>query len=169
MASTLTPAPLNVTIREQITMNGTDYGGITRYTVNNISEISRRLVTTNGTSSTEIIRFQPSASAGQFINTDVRYLRITNLDDANYATLRFRGSGSTDYAFRLDATSSHVLMTSNPSGSVAGPSGSAPSGSAMAGVTSYADISGLVLQDLRAIRAVADTAAINLELFVASE
>ena len=169
MASTITPATLNVTIREQITMNGTDYGSVTRYSVDNISEISRRLITTNGTGSTELIRFQPSASAGQFINTDVRYVRITNLDDTNYATLRFRGSASTDYAFRLDPTSSHVLMTSNPSGSVAGPSGSAPSGSAMAGVTSYADISGLVLTNLRNISAVADTSAINLELFVASE
>ena len=157
MASTLTPAPLNVTIREQITMNGTDYGGITRYTVNNISEISRRLVTTNGTSSTEIIRFQPSASAGQFINTDVRYLRITNLDDTNFATLRFQGSASTDYSFRLDPTGSHLLMTTQDSGS------------SNAGVTSYADIGGIVLTNLRTIKVIADTAAVDLELFVASE
>ena len=157
MASTITPATLNVTIREQITMNGTDYGGITRFAADNITEISRRIVTTNGTSSTEIIRFQPSASAGQYINTDVRYLRITNLDDTNYATLRFRGSGSTDYAFRLDATGSHIITTTQPSGS------------ALAGVTSYADISGLVLTNLRNISAVADTAAVNLELIVASE
>jgi len=169
MASTLTPAPLNVTIREQITMNGTDYGGITRYTANNISEISRRLITTNGTSSTELIRFQPSSSAGQYINTDVRYVRITNLDNANFATLRFRGSASTDYAFRLDPTSSHVLMTSQVSGAVANPSGSAPAGSSIAGVTSYADINGLVLTNLRNISAIADTAAVDLELFVASE
>ena len=146
MASTLTPAPLNVTIREQITMNGTDYGGITRYTVNNISEISRRLVTTNGTSSTEVIRFQPSASAGQFINTDVRYLRITNLDDTNFATLRFQGSASTDYSFRLDPTGSFLLMTTQDSGST------------NAGVT-----------NLRTIKVVASGSAVDLELFVASE
>ena len=133
MASTLTPAPLNVTIREQITMNGTDYGSVTRYSVSSISEISRRIVTTNGTGSTTIIRFQPSASAGQFINTDVRYLRITNLDNANYATLRFRGASATDYSFRLDPTGSHLLMTTQASGS------------SNAGVTSYADISGIVL------------------------
>ena len=157
MASTLTPAPLNVTIREQITMNGTDYGGITRYTVNNISEISRRLVTTNGTSSTEIIRFQPSASAGQFINTDVRYLRITNLDDTNFATLRFQGSASTDYSFRLDPTGSFLLMTTQDSGST------------NAGVTKYADISGITLTNLRTIKVVASGSAVDLELFVASE
>ena len=157
MASTLTPAALNVTIREQITMNGTDYGGITRYSVSNISEISRRIITTNGTASTEIIRFQPSASAGQFINTDVRYLRITNLDDTNFATLRFQGSASTDYSFRLDPTGSHLLMTTQDSGS------------SNAGVTSYADISGIVLTNLRTIKVIADTAAVDLELFVASE
>ena len=157
MASTLTPAPLNVTIREQITMNGTDYGSVTRYSVSNISEISRRIVTTNGTGSTQIIRFQPSASAGQYINTDVRYVRITNLDDTNYATLRFQGSGSTDYAFRLDPTGSHLLMTTQNSGSDD------------AGVTNYADISGVTLTDLRTITAYANSASVDLELFVASE
>ena len=156
MASTITPATLNVTIREQITMNGTDYGGITRFAADNITEISRRIVTTNGTGSTTIIRFQPSASAGQFINTDVRYLRITNLDDSNYATLRFRGTSATDYSFRLDPTGSHLLMTTQASGS------------SNAGVTSYADIAGVTLTDLRSIAATANSASVNLELFVAS-
>ena len=156
MASTITAAPLTVAIREQITMNGNDYGSVTRYTVNNISEISRRIVTTNGTGSTVIIRFQPSASAGQFINTDVRYVRVTNLDDTNYATLRFVGTGSTDYSFRLDPTGSHLLMTSQASGST------------NAGVTRYADISGVTLTNLRSIAATANSASVDLELFVAS-
>jgi len=137
-------------------MNGTDYGATTRYTVNNISEISRRIITTNGTSSTTIIRFQPSASAGQFINEDVRYVRITNLDDSNYATLRFSGSAATDYAFRLDPTGSHLLMTTQASGS------------SNAGVTRYADISGVTLTNLRTIAATANSASVDLELFVAS-
>ena len=156
MASTITPATLTVSIREQITMNGTDYGGITRYISNNISEISRRLVTTNGTGSTEIIRFQPSASAGQYINTDVRYLRVTNLDNSNFTTLRFKGLGGTDYACRLDPTSSYVVMTTQPSGS------------SNAGVTGYGDINGITLTSLKNITAFADTSAVDLELFVAS-
>jgi|TARA_R110000824_G_scaffold36832_1_gene113906 hypothetical protein len=156
MASTITPASLNVTIREQITMNGTDYGSLTRYAAHNITEVSRRIIATNGTGSTTIIRFQPSASAGQFINTDVRYVRITNLDNANYATLRFRGAAATDYAFRLDPTGSHLLMSTQASGS------------SNSGVTSYADISGITLTDLRTISATANSASVNLELFVAS-
>ena len=43
------------------------------------------------------------------------------------------------------------------------------SGSSNAGVTSYADISGIVLTNLRTITAIANTAAVDLELFVASE
>jgi uncharacterized integral membrane protein len=43
------------------------------------------------------------------------------------------------------------------------------SGSSNAGVTSYADINGLVLTNLRTIMVVANTAAVDLELFVASE
>jgi hypothetical protein len=156
MASTITPAPLTVIIAEQITLNGTPYGAKTRYTVDNITEISKRIVTTNGTGSTEILRFHPSASAGQFINTDVRYVRITNLDNANYATLRFVGASATDYAFRLDPTGSHVITTSQPSGS------------SNAGVTSYADITGVSLTNLQTISAIANSASVDLELFVAS-
>ena len=156
MASTVIPAPLTVIIAEQITLNGSPYGAKTRLTIDNISEISRRIVTTNGTGSTTVIRFQPSASAGQFINTDVRYVRITNLDSANYATLRFVGSGSTDYAFRLDPTGSHIMSLTQPSSS------------ANAGVTSYADIAGVTLTDLRTISAIANSASVDLELFVAS-
>jgi hypothetical protein len=157
MASTITPATLNVTIREACTLNGTDYGAVTRYAVDGVTQISRRIVATHGTGSTELLRFHPSASAGQYINGDVRYVRITNLDDTNYATLRFQGSSSTDYSFRLDPTGSHLIMTTQDSGS------------SNAGVTSYADISGIVLTNLRTIKAIADTAAVDLELFVASE
>ena len=156
MASTITPTTLTVTIGEQITLNKTPYGAKTQFTVNNISEISRRIVTTNGTGSTVICRFQPSASAGQFINTDIRYVRITNLDNSNYATLRFTGSVATDYAFRLDPTGSHIMTLTQPSSS------------ANAGVTSYADIIGVTLTDLRTITAVANSASVDLELFVAS-
>jgi hypothetical protein len=95
---------LNVTIREACTLNGTDYGAVTRYAVGGVTQISRRIVATHGTGSTEILRFHPSASAGQYISGDVRYVRITNLDDTNYATLRIMGQSATDYAFRLDQT-----------------------------------------------------------------
>ena len=156
MASTITPTTLKVTIREQINMGGTDFGAKTEFSLNNISEVSRRRMTTNGTGSTIVIRFMPSASAGQFINTDIRYVRITNLDNSNYATMRYVGSGSTDYSFRLDPTGSHIMALTQPSSS------------AVAGVTSYADIAGLTLTDLRTITAVANSASVDLELFVAS-
>ena len=54
MATTITPATLNVTVREQITMNGTDYGATTRYSAASVTEVSRRIITTNGTGSTEL-------------------------------------------------------------------------------------------------------------------
>ena len=157
MASTITAAPLNVTIREQITIGKTDYGAVTRYAVGGITQVSRRIIATHGTGSTEILRFHPSASAGQFISGDVRYVRITNLDDTNYATLRVVGQSSTDYSFRLDPTGSHLIMTTQPSSS------------SNSGLSNYADIGGVNLTNLKSIKAIANTAAVNLELFVASE
>ena len=43
-----------------------------------------------------------------------------------------------------------------------------PSGSTNAGVTGYGDINGITLTTLKNITAFADTAAVDLELFVAS-
>ena len=73
------------------------------------------------------------------------------MDNANFATLRFLGESSTDFAVRLDPAGSHIVTSTSTTG-----------------VADYADISGVVLENLTSISAIADTAAIDLELFVAS-
>ena len=156
MPTIVAPSTLTVTIAEQIELHSRSFNTRNRITFPGISEISSRIVSTDGTGSTEIVRFAASASAGQFVNSDVRYVRITNLDDTKFATLRFTGASSTDYAFRLDPEGSHIIQAT------------LPSGSANVGVTKYADISGVTLTDLQAIAATANSASVDLELFVAS-
>ena len=151
MASTLTTATLKVTLTEQITLNSSDYGSKNEFSIGGIGEVSKRIITTNGTSSTTLVSFSGSASAGQYQDSSVRYVRVTNLDDANFATLRFLGESSTDYALRLDPTGSYMIASTSTTG-----------------LTNYSDISGIVLENLTQISATADTAAVDLELFVAS-
>lgn len=151
MASTLTTATLKVTLTEQITLNSSDYGSKHEFSISNVGEVSKRIITTNGTSSTTLVSFSGSASAGQYKDSDVRYVRVTNLDNANFATLRFLGEASTDYALRLDPTGSYMIASTSTTG-----------------LTDYSDISGIVLENLTQISATADTAAVDLELFVAS-
>ena len=151
MASTVTSGTLKVILTEQITVNSTDYGSRHEFSIYPISEVSKRIISTAGTGSTSIALFGSSGSAGQYYDSNVRYLRITNLDNANFATLRFTGDASTDFAIRLDPTGSHIIASTSTTG-----------------VVDYTDISGVTLEDLTEIAATADTAAVDLELFVAS-
>ena len=151
MASTITASTLKVTIEENIKLNGVQQGGVNTLSIGSINEISKRIITTNGTSATTIISFADTPAGGTFVNANVRYVRITNLDDTNFAILRITGDTSTDFAVRLDPSSSYIITSTSSTG-----------------LDDYADISGVTLEDLLAVSATADTAAVDLELFVAS-
>ena len=151
MATTLNTSTLKVLIKEDISLNGEHQGSETNLSVSSIKNISKRLISTDGTSETTIISFATAASGGTFVEGDVRYIRITNLDDTNHAVLNIEGDSSTDFSVRLDPGCSHLLVSSKSTG-----------------VVDYASISGGGLQDLTAIKATADTSAIDLEVFIAS-
>jgi len=151
MASTITAGTLKVTLTEQIILNGRDQGSKNTLSIGSVNEVVKRIVTTNGTTATTIVSFGTAPAGGTYVESDVRYVRITNLDDTNFATLRVTGDASTDFAVRLDPGASHIITSTSTTG-----------------VVDYADISGVTLEDLAAISATADTAAVDLEIFVAS-
>lgn len=151
MASTLTTDTLKVLVKEEISLNGENQGSETKLNISSVKNISKRLVSTNGTSETTIVSFSTTPAAGTFVEGDVRYIRVTNLDDTNYVTLNIEGDSSTDFSVRLDAGTSYLLASSSTTG-----------------VVDYGSISGGALQDLTAIKATANTAAVDLEIFIAS-
>ena len=146
MATTISAAVLTVTLTEAITLNGYDQGSQNIATVGSVVEVSKRIVTCPTTEIT-VVSFGAAASAGTFIDADARYVRITNLDDTNFVSLNIEGEGATDFTIRLDASASAMFMGS---------------------LVNFADISGYALENLTAIKADADTAACDLEIFVAS-
>ena len=146
MATTIKNAVMTITITEKINLNGKDQGGITTATIGDINEISKRIQTVP-TSEATVLTF---GSAPDFVKADVRYVRITNLDDTNYVTLNIEGDSSTDFSVRLDAKASFLIILGST------------------GVVDYGDISGATLEDLSAIKSTANTAACDLEIFVAS-
>ena len=150
MASTVTPATLTVTITESITLNGSDQGATNSFTVASIAEINKRIVNCPASEKT-VLSFGTAIAAGTFIEGDVRYIRLTNKDDTNYVTLNIEGDASTDYSVRLDPGASHLIVSTSTTG-----------------VVDYADISGATLEDLTGIKATANSAACDLEIFVAS-
>ena len=105
MASTLTAATMTVTINESVTLNGKNQGSTNTLSIPSIVEVSKRIMTCL-TSEVTLVSFAAAVAQGTYIDADVRYVRITNLDDANYVTLNIEGESSTDFSVRLDAGSS---------------------------------------------------------------
>ena len=154
MATTITNATLTVTLTESISLNGSEQGASNTLTIADVDEISKRIVTIP-TAEKTIIAMGTAISNGTFIESDVRYIRITNKDDANHVTLTFKDENNSEFALKLDKGQSFIY-----NGDLAG------------GVVDTMDANGsalsLALGDLVDITAIADTAAVDLEIFVAS-
>ena len=81
MATTLKKGPLQVSITETYTLNGREQSVKTDTVYDDIRQVSSRIVTV-GTDNPQVLAFGAVAE-GTYVTADVRYLRITNLDDEN--------------------------------------------------------------------------------------
>lgn len=155
MASTITAATLTVTLTESITLNGSNQGATNTLTIGSINEVSKRIVTATTTEAT-ILAMGTAVAAGQFIESDVRYIRITNLDDTNHVVLTCKNENDDEFAVKLDKGQSFIYNADLAGGVV--------------DTMDAIDGTGLSLSlgDLVNITADADTASCDLELFVAS-
>jgi len=153
MATTITAATLTVTITEEITLNGQDKGSTNALTVASVTEVSQRIVNVP-TSEVIILAMGTAVAAGQLVEGDVRYIRLTNKDDTNHITLVFKSENSNECSHLLDAGHSFIYPGDNSGGVVN---------------THDASASALTvsLDDLVDITAQANTAACDLEIFVA--
>ena len=156
MTSTVTAATLTVKITETISLNGRDQGADTTLTIASVNEVMKRIVTASTTEQV-ILAFGTAVAAGQFDETKVVYIRITNLDNTNFVGLIFRNENSDEFSVKLDKGQSFIY-----NGDLAG---------GVVDTMDAVDNSGLTTNtfgDLVDITADADTASCDLELFVAS-
>ena len=155
MASTITSATLTVTLTESISLRGSNQGETNTLSIGSINEVSKRIVTATTTEAT-ILAMGTAVAAGQFIKSDVRYIRITNLDDTNHVVLTCKNENDDEFAVKLDKGQSFIYNADLTGGVV--------------DTMDAIDGTGLSLSlgDLVNITADADTASCDLELFVAS-
>ena len=144
-----------MTIKESITLKSKEQGGTTTLSISDINEISKRIITIP-TSEVEIIAMSTAVSSGTFIESDVKYIRITNLDDTNHISLTFKNEDNDEFGVKLDKGQSFIY-----------------NGDLSGGVVDTMDAAATAISpgtfaDLVNITALADTAACDLELFVAS-
>ena len=154
MTSTLTAATMTVTVTESINLNGMNQGATNTLSLASIAEVSKRIVNVPA-SEVEIVAMSTAVAAGTFVESTVKYIRITNLDDTNHVVLTFKSEGNHEFAVKLDKGQTFIY-----NGDISG------------GVVDTMDASGsalsLALEDLVNITALADSAACDLEILVAS-
>tara|TARA_A100001201_G_C4050557_1_gene189531 strand:- start:487 stop:927 length:441 start_codon:yes stop_codon:yes gene_type:complete len=143
-------ATLTITVTEAVTLGdgSTDRGTTNTQTVT-VDEVDHRIMDV-GTSWINIIKFAAANAAGTFADGTVKYLRITNLDASNFLSLRIR-TNSLEYFVKVEAED-HFILGNNVM--------DAESGIGFGSDVSFANID--------EIQAKADTAAVQVEYFIAS-
>ena len=155
MTTTLTAATLTVTIKESIELNGVEQGATNEKTIASVNEVSKRIVTVT-TTEAEIIAMGTAVASGTYIESDVRYMRFTNLDDTNFVKLTFKNENDDEFQIKVDAGHSFIYPGDNSGGVV--------------DTMDAIDGTGLTsaLGDLVNVTADADTASCDMEIFIAS-
>ena len=157
-------ATLTVTINERLLLNNNDYSSNNKLSVTGVSEVVKRIVNI-GTDEIGLLGFGTAYNtelsktyvAGQFDEDDVRYIRITNLDDTNHIALILKNENNDEFGVKVDKGCS-FLYGVDLSGGVKDTMDSADA----AGITPDS------FGDLVDITCAANTAACDVEVFVAS-
>mgnify|MGYP001173036646 FL=1 len=151
MATTLTAATLTVNVTESISLNGKDQGATNAFTISSINEVFKQIVTAT-TTATTFLKFGSAASAGTLIRSDVKYLRLTNLDDTNFVTIGLQDDSADTAYIKLEKGQS-VILGGTDEGPQVEVSASA------AAFSAWASVDSLTLD--------ADTASVDVEIFAA--
>lgn len=156
MARKYGTATLTLTVTEDITLNSKDEGQTHTHTINSVSDIYRRTMSIGTSSDVSVATFSSAISLGQFVAADMRYIRITNLDDTNYVAIFLKNQNNDEACIKVDAGQSFIICP-DLSGGVVDILDGTEDGAA----------DKTNLGDLSQIRAQADTGAVDIELYMA--
>ena len=150
MASTISNAALTVTVTETLNINGSNHGSERQMTISGVNEVSKRIMTIT-TTGTQIFKGHATlASFGQYIDGNIKYIRVTNLDDTNSVAIHIEDTTNTTYA-QILIPAGHVFFLTDAASSYGdGSSAAIPTG------------------NIERIDAIADTDSVDVELMVAS-
>ena len=109
MARSYGTATLTLTVTEAITLNSKDEGQTHTHTIASIADVYRRTMTASTSTDTSIATFSSAFGVGQFVAADMRYLRLTNLDDTNHVTITLTNSQSDEVAIKIDKGQSFII------------------------------------------------------------
>ena len=154
MARSFSTATLTVKIQEGIVLGGMNMGSVNSYSIAGIKNVVKRLMTVT-TTEVGILTFSTTEGQGQYIAANVRYLRISNLDDTNHIMLTFKDEDNTEFRVKVDKGQSFIYNADISGGLV---DTMKANGAALS--------SGLA--DLYDVTADADTASCDIEIYLAT-
>lgn len=149
MASTLTAQTLTITISESLVLNSQPINSENQINIASIGQVDKRIVNIPNASEVTLLAFGTTVAAGTVIRANVKYIRITNKDSTNFVRIRVKKTGADTFDIRLDAGQSFMLCNAKESVAAAAAAFSA-------------------FVDADSINAQADTASVDIEIFVAS-
>ncbi len=160
MASTITPASLVVKITETISLNGSAQGATNSVTFASIKEVFKRIVRCVDDTDCTIATFQTGTNTtdGAIDLENVRYIRVTNLDDTNPMNLSLQVAGAEGGTANMSTT---VLVKAGESFML---------GTVHDGIALDDDAAGIVtsLNDLESLLVDPLSEDIDVEVFIAS-
>tara|TARA_R110000737_G_scaffold295659_1_gene302292 strand:- start:133 stop:585 length:453 start_codon:yes stop_codon:yes gene_type:complete len=107
MATTVLNANLTVTLTDSVSLNGQKYGNTNTLTVAEIDEVYSRVVEVPISAFTNVLELGAASGQGVLKASNVKYIRITNLDDTNYVNLKVFGTNA--MVIKLEAGKSFIL------------------------------------------------------------
>ena len=154
-------ADLTVTITESVTLNGAARGSTNTLTVAGVDDVYHRIITVPSGVDTTLVNFHATvgASDSSLDVENVKYIRCTNLDSSNPINLSLQVDvGEDDSAADASAT---ILLEAGKSFIMGSPSDGIA-------VDDDADTIITTLNNLESIIADSASAAVQMEVFVAS-
>ena len=153
-------ATLNVTITEELTLNGADRGSTNTLAIASVTQVYHRIATCPADSDTTVATFQTATSTSDnaIDLEDAKYVRITNLDASNPVNLSLQTAGGEDGTANMSTT---LLLAAGRSYVM---------GAVHDGIAMDDDAAGIVtaLTDLESILIDPGSNAVSMEVFIAS-
>ena len=149
MGTTITPSTLTVQIKEEITLGGTSYDQTVTKSIADIASYSKRILKINASSSHVVAQFGDSTVNDLYDVQDVKYIRITNLDDASAIIVTASGDNEAG-ALELNPQESFQMFNGKVSGATA-----------KAAITSVDDIESIYVHNATGV-------GIDIELVIAT-
>jgi len=124
-------ATLTVTVKEELELNGRDRGSEMIKDITGITETFHRILDVGTASDQTLLQLSATASqaaGGTLYSTNLKYLRITNLDLTNSVAVTVQNDTTEEYMVKLESQESYFLFNPDIDANASG-DGSAASGS----------------------------------------